>query len=477
VVVYNPRGYAQDVWNHMADTPRCGVNIGMGGGKTSLTLFHLSMQQILTGSTPRTLVIGPKRVAKNVWAAETKLWQGLGHLRTSVIIGTPEQRHAALRVDADIYTVNYENLEWLVKTLDGAWPFECVVCDESTKLSGFRGGWAKHPKTGTVFYRRGGTVRAAELGSVAHKSKQWINLSGSMTAGGVQNMWPCTWFLDRGKALGGTYTAFTDRWFKTRIGTSREAAVFEPWPGATEEIIERCKHLYITIDTYKYFQIGAPNFVHVPVYLDSKLKAQYRILRDECVLALKEDAVITAVNAGAKINKCLQFCSGALIDSATEQVHDIHSLKIEALESIVEESGGAPIIVTYWYKHDIKKIKARFPQAVLFDDNKETEDKWNRGEIPMLLLHPMSAGHGVSLQHGGHNMVIYTPFFSLDLFLQVIERIGPMRQMQSGYKRLVNVYLIEAENTWDGRVWSMLESKRTAHEMITEALTDEKFYA
>jgi hypothetical protein len=108
-------------------------------------------------------------------------------------------------------------------------------------------------------------------------------------------MWPCTWFLDHGKALGATYTAFTDRWFKTRIGTSREAAVFEPWPGATEEIIDRCKHLYITIDTYKYFQIGAPNFVHVPVYLDSKLKAQYRTLRDECVLALKEDTVITAV--------------------------------------------------------------------------------------------------------------------------------------------------------------------------------------
>jgi hypothetical protein len=460
----------------MANTPRCGVNLGMGGGKTSLTMFHLSMQSLLTGSTPRTLVIGPKRVAKNVWTAETKLWSGLEHLRTSVIIGTPEQRRAALRVDADIYTINYENIEWLIKELDGAWPFECVVCDESTKLAGFRGGWAKHPKTGTVFYRRGGTARAAELGSVAHKSKQWINLTGTFTAGGIHKAWGQTWFLDRGKALGATYTAFTDRWFRQRIGTSKEAAVFEPWQGATEEIIARIKHLYIVIDTYRYFNIEAPNFVHVPVYFDSKLKAQYRTLRDESVLKLKEDTTITAVNAGAAINKCLQFCSGALIDSVTDEVHDIHSLKLDALESVVEESGGAPIIVTYWYKHDIKKIQARFPHAVLFDDNNETEDKWNRGEIPMLLLHPMSAGHGVNLQHGGNSMVIYTPFFSLDYFLQVIERIGPIRQMQSGYKRLVNVYLLEVESTWDGRVWQMLQSKTDVETMVRDALTDERFY-
>jgi hypothetical protein len=474
--IYTPRGYADDVWDHMSNTPRCGVNIGMGGGKTSLTLFHLSMQSFLTGSTPRTLVIGPKRVAKNVWAAETKLWHGLGHLRTSVIIGTPEQRQAALRADADIYTINFENIEWLVKTLDGAWPFECVVCDESTKLAGFRGGWQKHKKTGTVFYRRGGTVRAAELGSVAHKSKYWFNLTGTMAAGGIDKVWGPNWFLDHGKSLGSSYSAFTDKWFHQRPGSAKEAAIFEPWAGAEAEILDRIKHLYIVIDTYKYFNIEEPNFVHVPVYLDSKLRTQYNTLRDESVLALKEETTITAVNAGAKINKCLQFASGALIDEHS-QVHNIHDLKLEALESVVEELGGQPLIVTYWYKHDIAKIQKRFPRAVLFDDKKETEDAWNAGNIEMLLLHPMSAGHGVSLQHGGNNMCIYTPFFSLELFLQVIERIGPMRQMQSGYKRLVNIYLLEVEKTWDGRVWAMLQEKRSVNDMVTEALTDEKFYA
>lgn len=472
---YTPRGYADDVWDHMSNTPRCGVNIGMGGGKTSLTLFHLAMQQLLTGSTPRTLVIGPKRVAKNVWAAETKLWHGLGHLRTSVIIGTPEQRQAALRVDADIYTINYENLEWLVKTLDGAWPFECVVCDESTKLAGFRGGWQKHKKTGTVFYRRGGTVRAAELGSVAHKSKQWINLTGTFTAGGIHKAWGQTWFLDRGKALGATYSAFTDKWFHQRPGSAKEAAIFEPWTGATDEILERIKPLYIVIDTYRYFNVAAPNFVHVPVFLPKKLKAQYNTLRNECVLALKEETTITAVNAGAKINKCLQFASGALIDEHSE-VHHVHDLKLDALESVVEELNGQPLIVTYWYKHDIKKLQARFPKSVLFDDKKETEDAWNAGKIEMLLLHPMSAGHGVNLQHGGNNMCIYTPFFSLDQFLQVIERIGPIRQMQSGYKRLTNVYLLEMQSTWDTKVWTMLEEKGSVEDMVRDALTDERFY-
>ena len=473
--IYTPRGYADDVWDHMSNTPRCGVNIGMGGGKTSLTLFHLAMQQLLTGSTPRTLVIGPKRVAKNVWTAETKLWRGLEHLRTSVIIGTPEQRQAALRADADIYTINFENLEWLVKTLDGAWPFECVVCDESTKLAGFRGGWQKHKKTGTVFYRRGGTVRAAELGSVAHRSKQWLNLSGSMAAGGIDKVWGQNFFLDYGKSLGSSYSAFTDKWFHQRPGSAKEAAIFEPWAGAEAEILERIKHLYIVIDTYKYFNIEEPNFVHIPVYLDSKLQAQYNALRDESVLALKEETTITAVNAGAKINKALQFASGAIIDEHS-QVHHVHDLKLEALESVVEELNGQPLIVTYWYRHDIAKIQKRFPRAVLFDDKKETEDAWNAGKIEMLLLHPMSAGHGVSLQHGGNNMCIYTPFFSLELFLQVIERIGPMRQMQSGYKRLVNIYLLEVEKTWDGRVWKMLQEKRSVNDMVTETLTDERFY-
>jgi hypothetical protein len=215
--------------------------------------------------------------------------------------------------------------------------------------------------------------------------------------------------------------------------------------------------------------------VHVPVFLDKKLKAQYNELRDTCVLALKEETTITAVNAGAKINKCLQFASGALIDEHSE-VHDVHSLKLDALESVVEELGGQPLIVTYWYKHDIKKLQARFPKAVLFDDSKELEDRWNRGEIEMLLLHPMSAGHGVNLQHGGNNMCIYTPFFSLDNFLQVIERIGPIRQMQSGYKRLVNVYLLEMQGTWDTYVWSMLEEKDSVENMVRDALTDEKFY-
>lgn len=473
--IYAPRGYAQDVWDHMDRTPRCGVNIGMGGGKTGLTLFQLAMQKILRGSVPRTLVLGPKRVAKNVWNAEAKLWAGLEALRFSVVIGTPEQRTAALKADADIYTINYENLEWLIKTLDGAWPFECVICDESTKLAGFRGGWQKHKKTGTVFYRRGGTVRAAELGSVAHKSKQWINLSGSMAAGGIAKVWGQQFFLDYGKTLGATYTAFTDRWFRQCIGTSREAAVFEPWEGAAEEILERIKPYYVTIDTYKYFNIDQPNFVHVPVYLDSKLRAQYNVLRDESVLALKEETTITAVNAGSKINKALQFASGAIIDEA-KTVHHIHDLKLDALESVVEELGEAPLIVTYWYRHDIEKIQKRFPKAVLFDDKKETEDAWNTGKIPMLLLHPMSAGHGISLQHGGHNMCIYTPFFSLELFLQVIERIGPMRQKQSGYERLVNIFLLEVEKTWDGKVWNMLQDKQSVNDMVNEALTDEGFY-
>lgn len=466
---YTPRGYATSVWTHMAATPRAGLGLGMGLGKSSLVLFHLSAMALSQGRVPRTLVIGPKRVALNVWTAECALWQGLEDLRTSVIIGTPEERIRALKKDADIYTINYENIPWLVAQLDGAWPFECVVCDESTKLAGFRGGWSKHHKTGKVFYRRGGTQRAAELGGVAHKSKYWVQLSGSMASGGIEKVWGQQWFLDYGKALGGTYTAFTDRWFRQRIGTSKEAAVFEPWDGAVDEILVRIKPHWIVLDAYKYFEIDKPNYVHVPVHLDKKQAAEYKTLHDVSLLQLSAETTITAVNAGAKINKCLQYASGVLLDEDGTQ-HHIHDHKLDALDSIVEELGGEPLLVAYWYKHDAERIKKRFPQAVQLDDKKETEDKWNRGEIPMLLVHPMSAGHGLSLQHGGHNLCIYTPMHSLELFEQLVERLGPVRQKQSGYDRVCNVYLLEAKGTWDEKVWKRLVEKKSLDEMIKEAL-------
>jgi hypothetical protein len=472
--IYKPREYADAVWSHLEAQPRAGLLVGMGGGKTSLVLYHLSAMALTLGRTPTTLVIAPKRVANNVWGHEHEQWIGLGHLRVSVVLGTAEERKAALRKDADIYSINYENIEWLLHELDGAWPFECVVCDESTKLAGFRGSWRKHKATGKVSYYKGGTARAAELGRWAHKTKYWINLTGTFTSQGIAKAWGQTWFLDYGKALGGTYTAFTDKWFRQRIGTSKEAAVFEPWgQGAIDEILERIKPLYISIDMYKYFDVEKPNYIRVPIDMPDKLRKQYKALHDQSVLALSEETVITAVNAGAKINKCLQFTSGAMYDD-DKIVHHIHDLKLDALESLVNELEGAPLIVAYWYKPEIDKILKKFPQAVKLDDKKETEDRWNRGEIPMLLVSPGSAAHGLSLQHGGNNMCIYTLMHSNELFSQLVERIGPIRQKQSGYERLCNVYLLECKGTWDEKIWASLMAHQSFEQMVKDVLDYER---
>ena len=468
-VEYKPREYAGVAQAHMLSQPRCGAWFGMGMGKTSMSLFALDTYRLGYGSAPRTLVLGPKRVAKNVWPAEVAKWKGLEWMRVSPIMGDQHERKAALMRDADLYTINYENIQWLIKELDGSWPFDMVIADESTKLKSFRGGWRTNKTSGKTHYARGGGARAAELGSIAHRTKYWMNLTGTPAPNGLEDLWGQTWFLDFGKRLGNSYTAFTNRWFRMKPGSAREQAIFEPLPNAHDEIMGAIKDLHLTLDPYDYFDVERPRFVPVKCELTAAQTKQYKELHRESVLPLLSGQDIFAPNAGAKINKCLQYASGCVLDE-DGTVHHIHDHKLEALDSVLEELNGAPVIVTYWYKHDLVRLKARYPKGRVLDDKKSTEDAWNSGTIPILFVHPASASHGLSLQYGGHNMVMFTPTFDLELFDQVIERIGPVRQAQAGFKRLTNVYLLVTEGTWDQPVFNRLSLKTTVQESIKEAM-------
>lgn len=462
---FTPREYTPLIWNHIAQHPRCGVWAGMGMGKTSATLFTIAADSLSEGRVLRTLVLGPLRVAKNVWPSEVLKWHGLQNIRVSAIVGTATERTAALKCDADVYVMNYENIPWLMSVLEGAWPFERVVADESTKLKGLRSSWQRHKTSGKVFYREGGGVRTAALGRVAHQSDYWINLTGTPSPNGLQDLWGQTWFLDGGKRLGNSYTSFTNRWFRQRPGTSAEAAVFEPMPGAEEEIIAAVRDLHITLDPYDWFDIDRPNFVKVPVVLDKKLMAQYKQLHQDSVLRLGAEKTINAVNAGVLISKCLQFASGAVFDE-NRQVHHIHDAKLEACDSVIEELCGAPVIIVYAFTHELARLRKAYPKGKVLDDRKETEDAWNRGDIPVLFVNPQSAAHGLNLQVGGHNMIFFSSTFNLELFQQVIERIGPVRQAQAGLKRIVNVFTLEAVGTWDEQVSVRLDNKDSLQERV-----------
>lgn len=399
-------------------------------GKTAATLIALDSLSLTGDRTFPALVIGPLRVANSVWSREVDKWAQLNGLRVAKVLGTPAERVAAIKSHADIYTIHYGLLEWLIQTLDGAWPFATVIGDESTRLKSQRCSYRKHAKTGKVSFYAGGAVNAAALARHAHRAERWINLTGTPAPNGLKDLWGQHWFVDFGASLGNSYDAFTRRWFFQRRGTSAEQAIFEPLPHAHDEITRRIAPTTISVNAYDWFDVDKPREVDMEVELPEPLMKQYRKLHNEAVLRLSEETTITAVNAGAITNKCLQFASGHVFDK-DGNAHFIHHEKLDALESLVENLNGAPLLVAYSFKPDRDAILKRFKFAELLPSGakqQDTEDRWNAGKIPMLVVHPASCGHGLSLQDGGCDIALYGPGWDAELYAQIIERIGPVRR-------------------------------------------------
>lgn len=469
---FKPHDYQRLMIEHMQRVPRCNVFASPGVGKTVSTLTALDVLS-LVGNVFPVLALGPKRVANSVWSREVAKWAHTKGLRVVKITGTAAERVAALKKPADIYTIHYGLLSWLTETLGGKWPFKTVVGDESTRLKSHRCSYRKHPKSGKVSFYIGGSVNASAIARVAHRSERWINLTGTPAPNGLKDLWGQQFFVDYGANLGHSYDAFTRRWFMQRRGTKAEQAMFEPLPHAHDEITRRIAPFTISINAYDYFDCEKPREVVIDVELDEKVMKQYRKLHRTAVLQLSEETTITAVNAGVITNKCLQLASGHIFDEHGV-VHHIHDHKLDALESLFENQAGAPLLVGYHFTPDRDAILKRFPMAELLpsDDAAQAivEDRWNRGEIPMLVVHPASAGHGLNLQYGGCDLCFYSNGWDLELREQLIERIGPVRQMQAGLDRVVSVYNLVAEQTFDGVVLGRCVDKASVQQAIMEAV-------
>lgn len=470
---FTPRDYQRTIIDHMTSMKRGSVFASPGMGKTVSTLTALDVMALGAGTFPA-LVIGPKRVANTVWDSEVAKWNSLKGLRVVKVIGTLEQRRAALRTPADVYTTHYGLLKWLDEELQGRrWMFKSIISDESPRLKHHRCRFQKNAKSGKYHFYTGGSVNAAALMKHALETEHWYNLTGSPGANGLKDLWGPQWPIDFGKALGQNYTAFTDRWFFQRRGTSREQAVFEPYPHAADEIMALLKPTSVSVNAYDYFDVERPVERDVLLTLPDRLMKDYRTLHRDAVLKLANEAVITAVSAGSITNKCLQYASGSLLDE-NGTAHKIHEIKLDALDSLVTELNGEPLLVTYHYRHDKAAILKRFPQAELLPSGavaqKITEDRWNAGQIPMLVVSPQSAGHGLNLQYGGCNVCVYTPNWDLEFYEQVIERIGPVRQAQAGLHRAVTVHRLIMDQTFDTVVADRLRSKASIQSTIMEAL-------
>lgn len=430
---------------HALRTPRCNVWAGMGTGKTAALLATIEALSCVDDGP--VLVLAPLRVARSVWPDEAAKWH-----YSPVFAAVGPERFSSTWGTAKVTTVNYDVLPQLVEACGDKWPWRMVIADESTRLKSFR-------------LRQGGK-RAQALAKLAHsKIERWVNLTGTPAPNGLLDLWGQAWFIDQGKRLGRSYSAFLARWFEGKTDHPGGFVRMVPRSGAHEQIYEALADVTITVDAKHYFDLPPLIENVIEVELPSAARKHYRRMERELFTELVNGTAMAA-NAAAKSIKCLQCASGAMYLDESRDHEVVHNAKIDALRSVVEEAAGAPILVAYHFVPDRERILKAFSGAEALGDDPETLKRWNAGLIPMLVVHPQSAGHGLNLQDGGNIIVFFTLWWTLEAHDQVIERIGPTRQAQSGHNRPVFVHYLCARNTVDEDVLARIRTKADTQQLL-----------
>ena len=425
-------------------------------GKTGSTLLALG-DLFLTGDSERVLVIAPKRVAKDVWTEELPRWPGLAEVIGPIvpIVGTAKQRESALRIPAKVHTIAYDNLPWLAETLGDKWPYDTVVADEASKLRGFR--------------LRQGTKRARVLGRYAHTHiRRFYELTGTPAANSLTALWGQAYFLDGGKRLGSSFEAFKQRWFQSFGDPAR--AELTPLPFAFDQITEALADICLTIDPKDWFDLREPVYTRVSVKMPPAAEKIYAGFKREMYAALA-DGEVKAFSAAAKTIKCLQLANGAVYtDPDATQWSEVHTAKLEALEEIVEETTDSAVLAVYQFIPDRTRILKAFPGSVDLATPRGMA-AFKAGDAQVGVAHPASVGHGVDgLQNVCNSIAFLGHWWDSELREQIIERVGPMRQMQAGLDRPLHLYDIVTEGTIDDVVMARHETKREVQDLLLEAM-------
>ena len=391
------------------------------------------------------LVIAPKRVAENTWSKECRKWAHLRHLRVLKIMGTQKERIKALCRPADIYVINRENVVWLVEHLNGRWPFPIVVIDE---LSSFKSNQAKRWKA---------------LKRVRGRIKRIIGLTGTPRPNGIEDLWPEIYLLDCGERLGRTLTQFRAKYLVPEKMNGHVVYSYRERDGAADEIYSKLSDICMSIRKEDVLSLPGQIYEDIELTPPPALLKQYKQFEREKVLeSLDGSGDIMVGTEAALTNKLLQFANGAIYDM-DGQVHELHDVKLDALEEMLEEAGGDSVLVLYAYKHDADRIRQRIKCRAL--DTPEDIDDWNRGEIPVALAHPASIGHGLNLQEGGHIIIWFGLTWSLELYQQANERLN-----RPGQKHVCRVYHLVLKGTHDERVLKALQNKDKGQAAALEAL-------
>lgn len=438
---YAPHNYQRYATDFIINHPVSAVLLEMGLGKSVISLSAINELMLDYFDVSRTLVIAPLRVANSTWPDEIKKWDHLKHLNYSVVIGSEKERLDALKKPAHIYLINRENVDWLITKSGIPWKFDMVVIDE---LSSFKSYQAKRFKS---------------LLKVRPKLKRIVGLTGTPSSNGLMDLWAEFRLLDMGERLGRYITYYRQNFFIPDKRNQQMIFSYKPKDGAEKKIYSLISDITISMKSKDFLKMPECVMNEVIVTLSDKEQKLYDSLKQDMVLSLEENE-IDAINAAALSNKLLQMSNGAVYNDDKESLH-IHDRKLDALEDLIEGTNGKPVLVAYWFKHDLEKIKDRFDVREI-KSAKDISD-WNEGKIPVALIHPASAGHGLNLQAGGSTLIWFGLTWSLELYQQTNARL-----YRQGQDSTVVIHHILTKGTIDEDVMKALKAK----EKIQDALID-----
>lgn len=446
---YEPHEYQRYATEYIETHPIAAVLLDMGLGKTSITLTALNSLLFDRFLIRRVLVIAPLRVARDTWPAELEKWEHLSELRYSVAVGTEAERLSALKRQADIYIINRENVQWLIEESGIPFDFDMVVVDE---LSSFKNHQAK---------------RFRALMKVRPRVERIVGLTGTPSSNGLMDLWAEFRLLDKGERLGRFIGQYRTRFFQPDKRNGQVIFSYKPLPGAEQQIYKLISDITISMKSTDYLQMPELISTGYEVYLSEAERERYEELKKDLVLQLP-DGDITAANAAALSGKLSQMANGAVYMDSGDTI-SIHDRKLDALEDIIESMGGKSLLVAYWFQHDLERItqrlhKLKIPFSRL--DSSESIRRWNDGELPVALIHPASAGHGLNLQSGGSAIVWFGLTWSLELYQQTNARLW--RQGQAS--ETVVVQHIVTKGTIDEQILKALDVKDTTQAALIDAV-------
>lgn len=440
---YKPHSYQEYAIRYIETHPISALLIDMGLGKTSITLTAIRNLLFDSFEVCKVLVIAPLRVAKNTWTDEIKKWEHLSTLTYSLIVGNENERLSALNEKADIYIINRENVDWLVNKSGYKFDFDMVVIDE---LSSFKNHQSKRFKS---------------LMKVRPFVKRIVGLTGTPSSNGLMDLFAEFKILDMGKRLGYFIGQYRNTYFKPDKMNGPIVYSYKPLPNAENAIYEKISDITVSMKANEYLKMPELLTSNYVVELSHSEKNQYDEMKKSLVLEIT-DGEITASNAASLSNKLCQLSNGAIYDDE-QNIVEIHDRKLEALEDIIESMNGKPLLIAYWYRHDLERIKSRFSVREI----KTSEDisDWNDGKIPVALIHPASAGHGLNLQNGGSTLVWFGLTWSLELYQQTNARL-----YRQGQKNTVVIQHIITKGTIDEQILKALQKKNKTQADLIDAV-------